>query len=102
MGVDVTLEDENGDVLEKLEDSGNCLAKLKAHVVTGCSRYLAYIDEYGDTTFNHLQVPQLLEELMEIPKDALDAQARQFLEQLSGLAEKCVPEVHTYLKFCGD
>jgi hypothetical protein len=102
MGVDVTLEDENGGVLENLEDSGNCVAKLKAHAATGSSHCLVYIDEYGDTTFNRLQMPRLLEELKEIPKDALDARTWQFLEQIRALAERCFREVHTYLKFSGD
>jgi hypothetical protein len=102
MGVDVAWEDANGDVLENLVDDGNYVAKLMAYMPIGGSHCLAYIDEYGGTTFNRLQVPRLLEELDEIPTDALDARTREFLERLRGLAERCIREVHTYLKFSGD
>ncbi len=102
MGIDVTLEDENGRVLESLADEGDYVAKLIEFAPSHGPRCLAYIDEFGDTTFNRLQVPRLAQELDDIPKDELDVPTRQFLEQLSSLAEMCILQVHTYLKFSGD
>ena len=102
MGVDVTLEDENGRVLESLTDDGDYVAKLMEHATIHGTHCLAYIDEFGDTTFNRLQVPRLAQELDDIAKDDLDVPTRQFLEQLRSLAETCIEQVHTYLKFNGD
>lgn len=101
MGVDVILEDEEGGEIETLEDDGGYVSKLLTYVPATGSHCLAYIDEYGDTTFNPYQVKRLLVELDEIPKDALGAGTRQFLERLTDLAKKCLEE-HYYLKFYGD
>lgn len=102
MGIDVTLEDEKGRVLESLADEGGFVAELLEHSPAENSHCLAYIDEFGDTTFNRLQVARLLQELREIPLEALNVGTRQFLSQLRAIAETCVNEVHKYLKFSGD
>src|SRR5579872_5849001 len=101
MGVDVMWEDESGNVLETLGDDGKYVKKILKHAPAHCSHCLGYIDEYGDTTFNRNQVQRLLVELAEVPKDALDADTRRFVEKLVSLAEKCINSVHTYVKFVG-
>jgi hypothetical protein len=62
MGIDFTVETENGSVLRRLPDPrGNLTIYIEVAVLdkTTC---LQYIDPYGDTVFNGSQMPILLSE----------------------------------------
>jgi hypothetical protein len=62
VGVNAELQDERGAMLEAVLDSKNVLAQA---VPEGDTSYacLRFIDRYGDTTFNRLQIPLLIEEI---------------------------------------
>lgn len=63
MGIDVRLETERAESLEEVLDQRNHLAwflSLSDEESTSC---LAFIDPYGNTVFNGLQLPVLLSEL---------------------------------------
>jgi hypothetical protein len=62
MGVDLYMEDENGTRLaEVLDPKGfvSCIVLLAGHEKTVCLRF---VDSYGDTVFNQLQIPVLINE----------------------------------------
>ena len=65
MGITVVLEDENGGSLETLDDTTLLLRALPP-VDDASFPWLSTIDRYGDTTFNHLQVPKLRAELQRL------------------------------------
>ena len=63
---------------------------------------LRYIDHYGDTTFNQLQIAQLTEDLNRLLARSTDENTRQHLEAILALVRKAGGQVHTYIKFYGD
>ena len=61
---------------------------------------LGFVDRYGDTVFNGLQMQRVLPEvrlLRELTPDPPSA-----LEELETLAEQCAEGVHQFLVFVGD
>ena len=63
MGINLYVEDEQGTRLADLLDPKGyvgCIVSLGGHGNTSCLRF---IDPYGDTVFNQLQVPILIREL---------------------------------------
>ena len=84
MGIDVSIEDEQGKQSSVVLDPNGYLAmvlQLPAVENTVCVRF---IDPYGDTIFNQLQIPRFITELTEmrdlITKDALCALADRSFE----------------------
>lgn len=66
------------------------------------SRYsfLHYVDPYGNTYFNRLQIPALLRELSALECD--DTSNSALFRELSDLARQCESTPHLYLRFSGD
>jgi len=63
MGVNLFTEDERGARLAELLDPHGfvgCIVALAGHEKTVCLRF---VDPYGDTLFNQLQIPVLIREL---------------------------------------
>ncbi len=59
---------------------------------------LKYIDPYGDTVFNNLQIDDLVKDLV-LLKGKED---NNMIDEIVLLAEECKSEIHTYLTFYGD
>lgn len=104
MGVDCRVEDEDGGVLNGLPDSQSLMAFLLPpdHSAKGATVCLRFIDEYGDTTFNQLQIPVLLQELRGAVLRCTNLEARAHGEKLAALVATAEGEMHTYVKFIGD
>lgn len=101
MGIDVRLENEAGDEVETLLDYEDSLEKIILECERKRSPTLRFIDAYGNTVFNRLQVPYLIREV-ELARERLrDQTARDFADDLLALAKRCRAEVNTYLKFYG-
>jgi hypothetical protein len=61
--------------------------------------WVTFIDPYGDTILNRLQIPHFLEEwdrLVALCESDAEAQA---LAEVRALAEYCLEEPHLYLRF---
>lgn len=96
--ITVEIQNEDGDLIERCEDLTIALDLLDAGVNgTECLRF---IDPYGDTTFNQLQLPVLLSEVQlvgaKLPAD-LKLRVRLFTQFLAR-----AQSVHTYVRFIGD
>ena len=102
MGIDLTWENENGTRIEKILDSQMCISHLVLKTDVAGTTCLRFIDPYGDTTFNQLQIPILIDELKLAFEKVRDDRIREHLSRVIALAEKSRNEVHTYLKFYGD
>src|SRR4051812_8468917 len=97
MAIDVEWQDENGETLSRY-DGPIIDGLLPEHAPAG-SCCLRFIDPYGDTTFNGLQVAVLEEELASLVNDG------QFAERARSLLAfiRLFPDrTHRYLKFIGD
>ena len=123
MGIDLHWEDETGEVLEAIYDPVNYLGFVLAILALEKTTCLRFIDPYGNTVFNHLQIPDLVRELQAAQRLVLSAQFAGLCEdhrekyraagasptEISGhlsrvmtLARRCGTELHTCLKFYGD
>lgn len=100
MGLTISLEDEHGEPHEKVEDDANILHRLLPKADDPSSQVLRFIDWYGDTTFNHLQVPSFLAEWVKLK--ARSADDRILLDRVAALARRVEGTPHLYLKFYGD
>ena len=102
MGIDVQLTDEHGNIEAEVLDPMNRLTHLLAEFGDPSSHCLQYIDPFGDTIFNRLQMDRLLQEWALIEESALDAEDKVQLTDIKALAVRCSDSVHMYMKFVGD
>lgn len=63
---------------------------------------LRFVDPYGDTIFNGVQMQGVLPELNRLSQRVIDNQESEFLLIVNGMAERCKKEPHTFLRFIGD
>ncbi|MCW3125636.1 MAG: hypothetical protein JWO03_1294 [Bacteroidetes bacterium] len=94
MAIDVCLTDENGNPESNLViwETFKGDTSIEAYVL------LKYIDPHGDTTFNTLQIADLISDMIRFKKTESCPAADAIIE----LANRCRNEVHTYLVFYGD
>ena len=102
MGLAIKWEDEWGKCLDKTFDPTNILHKLLPHYKDQSYHCLRYVDLYGNTVFNCLQMEALLEELERIKTIAETDVELSLIEKIACLARFCMEEPHTYIKFYGD
>jgi hypothetical protein len=94
MGVDLRWESENGRPIEEILDPQMCISHLVLKTDLTRTTCLRFIDPYGDTMFNQLQIPILIDELQSILKKVQDNQIRDHLRRVIELAEKSRGEIH--------
>lgn len=102
MGVDLRWEDENGKRIDEIPDPQMCISHLVLNTDLAGTTSLRFIDPYGDTTFNQLQIPILIEELQGVLEQVRDDGIRDHLRRVIELAQRSRGQTHTYLKFYGD
>lgn len=102
MGIDVRVESEDGVAEATLHDSDDLTEQLLPALEDERSPCLRFIDPYGDTTFNQLQLPFLIKELEAVVATVGDAILQKHGTAILKLAKRSASEVHTYLKFYGD
>lgn len=102
MGIDLHIEDEHGKSIYCISDD----QQIFAHVInqTKMSEYslLKYIDPYGDTTFNNMQLNDLLYDLSSLHTTISDIATRKYVNKLISLLENYTNTNHVYFKFYGD
>ena len=103
MSIDVRWEDENGKEIEViLSPRRSKFETLIPDATVEWFPCLRYIDLYGDTTFNQLQLPQLLADLKQAILEADSPETRNHMESLIDLVQRAIGRDHTYIKFYGD
>jgi hypothetical protein len=63
---------------------------------------LRYVDPYGNTILNCLQMYPLLEELERLAAECSSDDGKEILGQVRELAIYCRDHPHTFLRFIGD
>jgi hypothetical protein len=103
MSIDLRWEDENGRELAVVDSPpASRFASLIPAAISADYPCLRYVDLYGDTTFNQLQITQLAEDLSQTLLHCQDDATRQHIEAMLVLVRKAKGEPHTYIKFYGD
>ncbi len=98
MALTIKLENENGHAIRTLQE-GFDYDKLE-NINLNEFTLLKYVDFYGDTTFNTLQLVDLLndfEKLKNLAPDQVD-----IIQDIQDLIRESQSLVHTYIKFYGD
>jgi hypothetical protein len=102
MGLAVTVEAEDGSQIAEVLDPTNVLHRLLPSKGDDTYYCLRYVDRYGNTVFNRLQMETVLQELERMRVNARGADELELLARLAELARRCQAEPHLYLKFYGD
>lgn len=102
MGIDLYCENEQGRSLDHVDDTRNLFAHLLDKISREETLCIRFIDRYGDTTFNQMQIPFLIDELQQSISLALDSDTHEQLMKMIDLARNSLGKPHTYLKFRGD
>lgn len=104
MPLTIAIEDDAGERVDALYDEFDWLVYLIEETKqpnAPCPRILDYVDQVGDTMFNHKHMPRLLQEIQLIRARVDDATAHEWLDIFHGFVEQCQQQRH-YLKLYGD
>jgi hypothetical protein len=102
VGLCVALRGDAGDQIDLVADHKDLLPRLLERLDENAFPMLAYIDRYGDTVFNRLQLPRFLAEWQTLSSRAVSDEEKILLDAIRLLAEKAVRGVHLYVAFIGD
>jgi hypothetical protein len=102
VGLCVALQRETGEQIELVADEKNILPSLLESLDESAFPMLAYIDRYGDTIFNRLQLGRFLAEWRMLFSLTTSAEERALLDAIRRLAENAAGGVHLYVAFIGD
>jgi hypothetical protein len=104
MPLTIRLEGEDGQAIEEIFDLGNVLTRsAEANEAKGGVLEMAcFIDRYGDTLFNKLQLVPFIGDIDLLLAATESAGARIVLSEIRSLAWRGAHEDRLYLKFVGD
>lgn len=103
MGLVLELQDERGTPVEEaVMDEDNLLHEVIPPPEDESYQCLRFIDWYGDTTFNRLQMRRFIREIDRLRCTTSAPKEHKLLDQIRALATRCQREVHLYVKFIGD
>ena len=103
----VRVVDEVGrpiDVADPIDGTFNLASEFDRLIPFFDSRFrcLGVVDPWGDTVFNQVQMPYLLEDLDRLDLKGATETQREGIRRLRLMAEHCRDNVHLYVKFIGD
>jgi hypothetical protein len=102
MGIDIRVESESGEVQDEILDDNNLTEKLLPEHDDTTSPCLRYVDHDGDTVFNQLQLPVLLQELETRLRAARKPDLKSHGTALLNLIKSAQGQDHTYVRFSGE
>lgn len=86
MALSITLEGEFGDKLETVLDSENLLHRLLPRQENAEYALLHYIDWYGNTIFNRMQMKSLISDLQKLSgRTTIPNPAKQYIDAVQPL-----------------
>jgi len=101
----VELRTERGEVVRGLGDPSGGTFDASGdfdRLLPGDGALLRYVDEYGDTVFNKLQMNDLISDVDRLAaREDLKPIERRGLDRLRVIAETCRDAVHLYVWFIG-
>jgi hypothetical protein len=100
VGIDVRLETERAEPLAEVLDGGDCLRWLLSLSDADSMVCLPFIDPYGDTIFNRLQLPILLSEFESLSghltESVLEISKQQYLSGAESWPEAARHQAREY------
>jgi hypothetical protein len=101
MAIDAILQNINGQREAEVVDSNYSLAHIWP-IGDQSFPLLQYIDPYGNTVFNGLQMPEVQRELEILVGKASTDEQKDTLRRIRELAVRCQKQPHMFLRFSGD
>lgn len=98
----IRIEDNRSRVVSEMRDGVGLVDDVLVPKSKTRQGQLQYVDDFGTTTFNVLQVDEILKELAEAASLEMSTEQRQALGQLVDLARRVQDEPHRTLTFYGD
>jgi hypothetical protein len=102
MGIDVRVETESGEVQDEVLDDGNLTEKLLPDREDPTSPCLRFVDPFGDTLFNQIQIPLVVTELEKKLRGAAKGEVKAHCEAILKALKAADGEEHTYVRFSGE
>jgi hypothetical protein len=102
MGLSIILENETGKEIDSAGDPHNFLHGLLPKPYDESGSMLSWIDWFGNTSFNHLQMKRFLAEWDQLMFRAQSPEVQALLAHVRELAVRCSRERTYHLKFIGD
>lgn len=102
MPMKISLKNEAGQVIDSVTDTKKALRKLLPNFDNKEYCCLRFIDPYGDTIFNNLQMMIFLDEWNQLLEKAEHQEEKEIMLQIKDLAARCQAGTHLYLWFLGD
>lgn len=102
MSLRIRLEGERGQQHASISDTNHLLWRLMRESDLKHTCCLRFIDPYGNTIFNRLQMPQLLIELESLHEFITSNEQAELLSKIEELVRLCAQEPHNYIKIYGD
>lgn len=101
VGYRVVWQDGHGVERATFEKPGYDTRLAQPDVIQG-TKCLQFVDPYGDTIFNQLQLPVFIEELEAVVERAGEANLAGSVGELVRFLRACQGHIHTYVKVVGD
>ena len=102
MGIDVRVETESGEVQDEVLDDNNLTEKLLPDREDGTSPCLRFVDPFGDTLFNQIQIPFVVKELEKRLHGSAKPEVKAHIEAILKAVIATLGEEHTYVRFSGE
>lgn len=83
-------------------DDTGILAQIIGSLDAAQYPYLAYVDPFGITVFNRLQMDVVIPELIRLRSEERAYRIGVIIDRTIQFATRCRDEVHLYLEFEGD
>jgi hypothetical protein len=101
MGIDICVETESGEVQDEVLDVGNLTEKLLPDREDLSSPCLRFVDPFGDTLFNQIQIPLVIKELEVKLRGQAKPEVKAHCEAILKALRAAIGEEHTYVRFSG-
>ena len=101
MSLTIELVDEEGNEIDTTSDVDNYLIRLAYETPLKNSCCLRFIDPYGNTIFNRIQMTQFISEIDELINAVEYPEQKDVLMSIKSLAERCEQDVHKYIRIIG-
>jgi hypothetical protein len=102
MGIDLRWQDERGELLAELLDENGLVESFLPSFEAQDFPCLRFVDPYGDTIFNQIQIPELVSELERLSQQKHKPEIERHLKAVLDFVRQTVGQVHTYVGFYGD
>jgi hypothetical protein len=102
MSFTITLENELNEAIESIVENNTDLVNYLPEKIESNGCCIKYIDRYGITVFNRLQMDDFIKEIGLLKVTSQDKEVQDLVDQIIKLAEECKRKIHLYIKFYGD